>query len=496
MIYPPSVSPTTRSGRRFILYRPDLHRDTQSLGMDMHASFLFEGDVGAVVTATPTPEMMSTISYLKLSSFVYSLTNITSLAVPFILKDTLLLSPAQLALFSALCSTPAFLKPISTVLIRPQNRPTALVTCAATQAAMYLAVGIAVGKGVSSVPLVCGCMFAHSVASAVGMVLRDSMMIESAARLDSDSAAHFLFADISMIQRIGLVPVSYLSGYLLSYVSPAAVVASAAICPAIMAVAAALLCPCTDLDETPSGDQMALAIDQIKNVESGLLSTTTGRSLALSLVPSYADAMFFYYTQEMGLSAEFLGRFQFLGSIAGIAGNLLSRHSTDPQTLSNIANITSVPLYFSVLMVIASQTAPHSHILGLTVGTFILARHFLIDFVSSLTALPAAVQLMRTAPKGAEGVYLALVGTAGDVGGVVNSLVSSAAMHSYGLDGVDFSTISHFVILCNSMTAATLPALLYYGDAGKGGVPPGKEDDSSVVHEVRELTPVVGVRDA
>lgn len=492
--------------RRFVLYRPELYgRDalTGNGAVCDPLSFLFEseGTSSDSTPASPSISGLSTVSYLKLSSFMYALTNVTSLAVPFFLKDTLMLTPSQLALFSAFCATPSFLKPIVTSLVRPKDRSSTLVACASTQAAMYLTVGLVVQKGIATVPLVCGCMFAHSVATAIGTVLSDTMTIESAAKLSSDREAHFLFSDMAMIKRVGLLPVSYLSGYLLSFVAPATIVGAAAVFPATVAVAASFLSnEANEAEKTANEltmtDQFALATRAIRDTDKGLMSTVTGRGLVMSLAPSYADAMFFYFTQEMGLSAEFLGRFQLLGSIAGIVGNLTSRYSTHPKQLSNFATIASVPMYFSILTIVGTgitASTGYSHLLSLSVGSFVLVRHFAIDFLIALTAQPAAVQLMRTAPKGAEGTYLALVGTLGDVGGVVNSLISSLTMNWFELDGSNFTGLFDFIVVCNTATAAATPSLLYYGP--ESVIETSSEPEKVAVHEKsetneRDMSPV------
>ena len=470
-------SPIRRKG--FILYRPG---GTPSRAGDFLIpreevfSFLFAdaSDREIVVGDSQNAHYISTVNYLKLSSFMYALTNITSLAVPFILKDALHLSPVHLGLFGALCATPSFIKPICTLVIARSARPLTLAVCASTQSVMYLTVGLAVAHGLASIPVVCGCMFVHSVASAVGMVLRDTMMVESAAGLNSDFQAHALFADVSMISRFGLLPVSYLSGYLLSYVSPAAVIGAAAICPAIVSLAALCLDRTGSSEEVnaeESGRMLVMALERIKDTDSGLFSTTTGRGLFLSLVPSYADAMFFYYTQAAGFSPEFLGRFQLLGAIAGIVGNGLSKLSAeivDPQTVSNVAVAVSVPMYFSLLLLTTNSVQSALH---MSTSVFVLTRHFLVDFLASLTALPSAVQLMRTAPKGAEGTYLALVGSISDFGGILNSLVSSATMGLFGITATSFSNLSPFLVLCNSLTAVTSPLLFYYNPSPKPTIP-------------------------
>jgi hypothetical protein len=445
--------------RGFILYQPSRGIETPRntcLPKDVLLSFLFDSP-GQAKGASELVGLR-TLSYLKLSAFMYSLTNVTSLAVPFILKDTLLLTPAQLGLFTAVCAVPSFLKPVSTLMIKRDQRPFALTAIGAVQTTAYVTVGIASIKGVITIPLVCGAMLVHSMATSVGMVLRDSMMIESAARLESDSAAHFLFSDVSLIQRIGLLPVSYLSGFLLSYVSPGSVILGAAICPAVMTIAASFLEPIGQAaPEESTQTELGTALDRIKDRKNGLLSTTTGRGLLLSFVPSYTDAMFYFYTTGLGLSPEFLGRFQFLGCVAALTGNLISRYSSNPRRLANASNIFLIPLYASVLLITSNIS------LGpIPIGSFILVRHFLIDFLASLSALPAAVQLMRSAPKGAEGTYLALTGTLNDMSNVFNSILSAGVLWIYGVDGHNFSHLSDVVVLSVSGTASMLPAVLFY----------------------------------
>ena len=408
---------------------------------------------------TPSVQTISPVStlsskhYLKFSSFMYSLTNITSLAVPFILKDSLHMSPVHMGLFGAILSVPSFLKPAVTLWVAPEDRPTTLAVCAAAQTALYLVVA----THVTAPFLVCASLFGHSVASAVGMVIRDTMLVEEA------SSDPNLFADLSMVARFGLLPVSYLSGYVLEFFTPAAVVGAAALCPGLVCLVAVFLDNAAPTVPATSVELWDSAVGQIKDVDDGLFSTTAGRGLALSLVPSYADAMFFYYTQVSGFTPEFLGRFQFLGAIAGIAGSGISRALTQSsmRELANVATIASIPLLFSNILLTTNSVQTVFHV---STGFFVLARHFCLDFAASITALPASVQLMRSAPKNAQGTYFALAGTISDMGGVVNSLISSATMSVFGIGSHSFANITSFLVLSNTLSAAASPLLMFAKD--------------------------------
>lgn len=343
----------------------------------------------------------------------------------------------------------------------------ALFLCSTLQTAAFITIGTTIAHGSSSLPIVLGCLLAHSVASSIGMFIRDSMTIElvAATNRDSQHDAHNVYAELSMIARIGLVPVAYLSGYLLTYISPAQIVTGAAVFPATIAVASALFLetPGSSTYDLNREDEWKAAVLAIKNTDSGLLSTVSGRSLFLSVIPSYADAMFFYYSDYMGFSAEFMGRFQFLGAIAGIIANAISKATLpyiDPRKIANTVQWLLIPTFSSILIVTQYPNLPH-------IGTFILARHFLVDFFTAITALPAAMELMQSAPRGAEGTYLALVGTLGNVGGAVNSLISSATMNILGITATNFDNISSFIGLTIGMSAISTPLVLFKDDDDK-----------------------------
>jgi hypothetical protein len=370
------------------------------------------------------------------------------------------MSPSQLGLFSAVCATPSFLKPIYSFMISRSQRPAAIILCSCIQASAFITIGTAVSHGSTSLPIVLGCLLAHSFASSVGMFLRDSMTIELVADTNRNSQheAHAIYAELSMIARVGLVPVSYLSGYLLGFVTPAQIITSAAIFPALIGLSAVFLdtasAPSADVIEN---DEWTSAVSAIKNQETGLMSTVTGRSLILSVIPSYADAMFFYYTDYLGFDSEFMGRFQFLGAIAGIVASGISKSTVqiiDPRTVANMAQWVSIPLFASIIIATKYPTLPY-------IGTFVLVRHFFIDFITSLISLPAAMELMQSAPAGAEGTYLALVGTLGNVGGAMNSLVSSMAMNMLGISGTNFDNLTTLVGLTNGLSAISTPLVLF-----------------------------------
>ena len=271
----------------------------------------------------------------------------------------------------------------------------------------------------------------------------------------SEHAAHSIYAELSMISRVGLVPVAYLSGYLLRFVSPAQIILAASVFPAIIAFSACMLD--TEPIQHETHDEWKSAIDAIQDRKTGLISTVTGRSLFLSVIPSYTDAMFFYYTDYLGFDSEFMGRFQFLGAIAGIIASWISKATmkyVDPRKVANVAQWISIPLFSSVILVTKFPHLPY-------MGAFVLSRHFFVDFINALTSLPAAMELMQTAPAGAEGTYLALVGTLGNVGGAVNSLVSSMTMNFLGISATNFDNLTALVSLTNGLSAITTPVVLF-----------------------------------
>ena len=289
------------------------------------------------------------------------------------------------------------------------------------------------------------------------MFIRDSMTIELVAQTNRSSQhdAHSIYAEMSMISRVGLVPVAYLSGYLLGFVSPAQIILAASVFPSIIAVSACLLD--TESVHQDTHDEWKSAIAAIQDQKTGLMSTVTGRSLFLSLIPSYTDAMFFYYTDYLGFSAEFMGRFQFLGAIAGIVASALSKatmHYFDPRKVANVAQWISVPLFSSAILVTQYPSLPH-------IGALVLIRHFFVDFINTLTSLPAAMELMQSAPVGAEGTYLALVGTLGNAGGAFNSLISSITMNFLGISATNFDNLTGLVALTNGLSAVSTPLVLF-----------------------------------
>jgi hypothetical protein len=427
---------------------------------------------------------------------MYALTNVTSLAIPFILKDVLLLSPAQVSLLTAVAALPGVAKPICSVLVPKQSRPGVLIVCGLVQSAMYVSVAYTVATGAASVPIISASLVTHSIASSIGMAIRDAMIIESASSLGSDADAHSLFADLGLASQLGLVPVSYLSGYLLGFFRPEQIIGGAAIVPALVALGAVLLNP-RDFESDPATnvsakEQMKLALSAVAAPD-GLMRTTAGRGLFLSIIPSYVNAMFFYYTQQLGLSAEFLGRYQLIGALAGMAGNgivksMVNDKSINIRTVSNYANLVSVPLYFSLLLVTTGNVP------WVAVHSFLMIRHFVVETLNSVASLPSSVQLMRTAPKGAEAAYITIVGTMGTVGGVVNSVVSSSAMNWYGITGTDFTHINAFLATCLSGAAAGIPLLWYYDEEDTKEAPTCIEIDEAIEFTketlpLRESTP-------
>ena len=140
----------------------------------------------------------------------------------------------------------------------------------------------------------------------------------------------------------------------------------------------------------------------------------------------------------------------------------------DQKTLAICTQALMLPVIASVLFVTTGTTGKF---LGVSVASFIIARHAIFDGLNTLAAISNTVMLARVAPRGHEGLFFAVYGAINDSTNVINGAVSSATTLAFGIRNGNFENITNLVIFSSALQVLVAPWTLWTPESAPGVAP-------------------------
>lgn len=451
------------------------------------------------------------ISYLPvlLTYFSYGASGITSIALVFFEKNTLKLTPAEVAGISFWLGLPWSMKMVigaaSDVYPLFGSRRTAYLLLGVLSSWVGYAMLATVidTKGMFLVA-----MLLVTVGFMVQDVIADALSVEVA---ESEEEIGQIQALGRMALLIGSISVAYLSGWLAGTVGSRGVFAIAMILPAIV-VASVVLVRERPRDSRSDAQytlgraspQLVIGIgisyaalgvllesyqvsfaQEIVLIVSGLLIGILLKRVGISrnvfvaafviflfrAVPSVGQGYSYWTIDRLGFDQQFLGVLAQVSSILSLVGLLLFR---------NI--IVSRPVSFTLLWVVVAGTVLYLPSIGLFYGANewlgISARTFaFIDTTISaplaqLTMVPMLVLIAKSAPQGAEATMFAIMASLMNLALSASELFSRYLNTAFQVTQQDYSNLGLLMITVGAIGVVPLFALplLRREEAVKGGI--------------------------
>ncbi|KAF4755507.1 hypothetical protein FOZ62_029379, partial [Perkinsus olseni] len=147
---------------------------------------------------------LSVQRYLHLSALVGGLGSITSLAIPFLLKDIMHLHPAETALLGAIASIPMLFKPAVAMasdnlpLLGYRRKPYLVLGSMSHSMSLIALAHLPAATGFVPIALI---VLAMSTASAVVVTVKDTLMLQESSREQADGS--HLISDMSILATGG-----------------------------------------------------------------------------------------------------------------------------------------------------------------------------------------------------------------------------------------------------------------------------------------------------
>ena len=431
--------------------------------------------------------------------FAYGASAVTQVALLYFQKDTLGITPAEVARIAFWANLPWSMKMVAGVasdcypILGSRRKPYLLL------GAVLAAVGYA---ALATVVDTAGAYLAATVVIAVGFmvqdVVADALSVEIAIS-DEDRAQIQTLGRVAILG--GSISVGYLSGVLAGALGPRPVFALAMVLPLLVAVAALFVRAAAGVVTPPSDGPLghgrarlvmgvglayaALGVvlellgvtyaQEIVLLVSGALIALLLREVGISravliaagviflfrATPGVGQGYSYWAIDGLGFDQHFLGILAQVSSVLSLAGLLVFRRA-----------ITERPVSFTLFWVVLAGAVLYLPNIGLFYGLHtrlgVTARTlaFIDTTISAplgqLTMVPMLVLIARTAPRGAEATMFAIMASLMNLALSASELFSRYLNTAYAVTQHDYSNLGRLmitVLVIGLLPLATLPLL-------------------------------------
>ncbi|KHN15760.1 hypothetical protein glysoja_012552 [Glycine soja] len=417
--------------------------------------------------------------------FVQGVLGLARLAVNFYLKDDLHLDPAEAAVISGFSALPWLVKPLygfisDSVPLFGYRRRSYLVLSGLLGALSWSLMATFVDNKYSA-----GfCILLGSLSVAFSDVVVDSMVVERA-RGESQSTSGSLQSLCWGSSAFGGIVSSYFSGSLLDAYGVRFVFGVTSLLPLITSVVAVLVKE-QPMFGTTRGLNILFAgpefLESSKQRIIQLWGSVRQRSVFLPTLfiflwqatPQSDSAMFYFTTNSLGFTPEFLGRVKLVTSIASLLGVGLYNGFLKNVPLRKIFFATTL-LGSTLGMTQVFLVTGLNRKFGISDEWFAIGDSLILTVLSQASFMPVLVLAARLCPEGMEATLFATLMSVSNGGSVVGGLLGAGLTQLFGITKDRFDNLAALIILCNLSSLLPLPLLgLLPGDN-----PDMNEEDNS-----------------
>ncbi len=402
----------------------------------------------------PTPELLA----ILLVYFVQGILGLARLAVSFFLKDELGLGPAEVSTLIGIAAIPWMVKPLfgfisDGVPLFGYRRRSYLMLAGILGAVSWVLLATVVHTAWAATLAIA----LSSLAIAFSDVIVDSLVVERA-RSESVGDAGSLQSLAWGTSALGGLITAYLSGFLLQHFTTRTVFAITATFPLIVSVVALLVVE-APVHET---SERSVVKEQIKQLWSAVSQKSiwlpTAFLFLFQATPTAESAFFFFTTNELGFTPEFLGRVRLVTSVASLLGVWLFQRFLKHVSFRKLFGWTmviSTALGMTMLLLVTHTNRS----LGIDDHWFSLGDSLVLTVMGQIAYMPILVLAARLCPPGVEATLFALLMSVTNLAGLLSYWMGAGLMNWMGITESNFQNLWLLVLVTNLSTLLPLPFL-------------------------------------
>ncbi|KAL8105081.1 hypothetical protein AgCh_029028 [Apium graveolens] len=307
-----------------------------------------------------------------------------------------------------------------------------------------------------------------SLSVAFSDVVVDSMVVERA-RGESQSMSGSLQSLCWGSSAFGGIVSAYFSGSLVEAYGVRFVFGVTALLP-LLTTAVAVLVKEKPVTASAWRQNNSLAdpgfLDTFKTSIVELWDAVTQRSVFLPTLfiflwqatPHSDSAMFYFTTNKLGFTPEFLGRVKLVTSVASLMGVGLYNGFLKTVPLRKIFLITTIFGTALGLTQVFLVTGINRQ-LGISDEWFAIGDSLIITVLGQASFMPVLVLAARLCPEGMEATLFATLMSVSNGGSVLGGLLGAGLTQLFGVTKDRFDNLALLIILCNLSSLLPLPLL-------------------------------------
>jgi folate/biopterin transporter len=400
------------------------------------------------------------ITAIGMVYFSQGILKLSKLGMAFFLKDTLHLSPAQAALFVTIEDIPWLIKPLygfvsDAIPFFGYRRRSYLIACGLLGASSWFFLST---SAEGTVETGAGVVFA-ALSMAFSDVVVDSIVVEKTRGAPSSQAGS-LQSLCWASHAAGGICASYFGGSLVELYGPRFVFGLTAFFP-LLILASALL-----IDEKPNkaADANTGNLPQrFVALGTGLWKSVTQKEILYPIIfiflwqatPSPSSAMFYFNTEELGFTPEFLGRVSLAASVSSLAAIIVYNtflKKLEIRTLLFWSMIIGVGLNSLTLVLVSRANLA----LGISDRLFTLGDNVVLTALGRVSMMPILVLATKICPPGLEATLFATLMSISNAGAATSGLLGGWLTSQLGVNSDNFDHLFLLVSLCT--IAVLIPA--------------------------------------
>lgn len=181
------------------------------------------------------------------------------------------------------------------------------------------------------------------------------------------------------------------------------------------------------------------------------------------ITPSYGDAMFFFYTNELKFNPLTIGRLKLVYGIASIIGIYSYNTYFKETSFKKIILVTTIlSCFFNMLSIILVERINVR--LGIPDYFFCLATDALTTALSEINFLPVLVLACNLCPKNIEATLYAFLISIVNLSYVLSNQIGSGLTYTLGITKDNFSNFKWLIIIANISMLLPMPILYLIND--------------------------------
>ncbi|KAF8392376.1 hypothetical protein HHK36_022718 [Tetracentron sinense] len=404
--------------------------------------------------------------------FVQGVLGLSRLAVSFYLKDDLHLDPAETAVISGVSALPWLVKPLYGFIsdsfpLFGYRRRSYLVLSGLLGALSWSLMATFVDSKYSAA----FCILLGSLSVAFSDVVVDSMVVERA-RGESQSTSGSLQSLCWGSSAFGGIVSAYFSGSLVdSYgVRHVRFVFGVTALLPLLTSAVAVLVKEQRMVGPARGQNFSLPgpgffesskqnIIQLWNaVRQPNIFLPTLFIFLWQATPQSDSAMFFFTTNKLGFTPEFLGRVKLVTSVASLLGVGLYNGFLKNVPLRKIFVVTTIlgsALGMSQVFLVTGLNRQF----GISDEWFAVGDSLILTVLGQASFMPVLVLAARLCPQGMEATLFATLMSISNGGSVLGGLIGAGLTQIFGVTKDSFGNLAFLIVLCNLSSLLPLPLL-------------------------------------